>query len=161
MTELLASFAEQLAAAQQGQMAAEIAKIASGYKFGEISYQQAMARLTDVVGRPALVAEVCRLSKRAGADPNGISLAATGSQPPAGAQSPSPAPQQGEGVAAAPAAASDASVASPPVVVPAATGELATRVHWAAVAAAAMTPSEPDAPPTTAGALKSTGDVME
>ena len=45
-----------------------MAEVGNGYRLGEINYQQAMHKLTDVVGRPALVAEVCRLSKLASAE---------------------------------------------------------------------------------------------
>mmetsp|Transcript_40921 Transcript_40921/g.101731 ORF Transcript_40921/g.101731 Transcript_40921/m.101731 type:complete len:198 (-) Transcript_40921:394-987(-) len=68
MTELLASFATQLSSQGKADFASDVADIARGYRAGEISYQQAMQRLTDVVGRPALVAEVCRLSNLASAD---------------------------------------------------------------------------------------------
>uniref|UniRef100_A0A7S3F1R8 Uncharacterized protein n=1 Tax=Haptolina ericina TaxID=156174 RepID=A0A7S3F1R8_9EUKA len=77
MTELLASFAAQLG--QQGQTAKceTVVDVGRGYRMGNINYQQAMQRLTDVVGRPSLVAEVCRLSKLAGAEPVAFSSGGT------------------------------------------------------------------------------------
>lgn len=68
MTELLASFTQQLSSQGQVELSRNVAQVARGYRSGVINYQQAMEKLTEVVGRPALVAEVCRLSKLAGAE---------------------------------------------------------------------------------------------
>lgn len=68
MTELLAAFATQLESNGRSDFANIVTDVSKGYRQGEISYQQAMQQLTDVVGRPALVAEVCRLSRLAGAE---------------------------------------------------------------------------------------------
>ena len=83
MTELLVVITERLDAQGETEKAALISSTSTKYRTGEVAYAQAMAVLSDAIGRDQLVQEVTRLSRQAMAATKVTAPAAAGSHPSA------------------------------------------------------------------------------
>ena len=88
MTELLKSVSSRLLEKGHAHKSETIAATGARYRAGEMTYQQAMTTMTEVVGRELLVQEVCRLSQIANSLPqqqaeSHAAPAAQASAPPA------------------------------------------------------------------------------
>lgn len=88
MTELLSSVAARLKTGGEITRSTRVTAVATKYRAGELNYSEAMSRLTDAVGRPALVAEVCRLSQTTSTPCSASSAAAQPIGPPIGESAP-------------------------------------------------------------------------
>ena len=108
MTELLASMSERLNAKGEKDKAAQITTTNSKYRAGEITYAQAMGRLTEVVGRELLVHEVTRLSQQA-------TSGSRASEAPTSAKAATPAPDTPAAASEPPVGEAAAATAPAPV----------------------------------------------